>query len=603
MINMIAAGEVIERPASVVKELTENSIDAGATKITIAVEDGGRKLILITDDGIGMDAEDLARAFEQHSTSKVKTSADLAGISTLGFRGEALASIAAIAQVRAVSRSADSPGANSIEIDCGAKGPVSPCSGDYGTTIQVRDIFYKLPARRKFLRTANTEMGHITEQFTRIALSSCSQEPDSGETGLDLTLIRNGKEIHRLTAGQGLLERINTLFPMLSGNPSNDFMQTKTCEKGLQIHALLGKPVISRTSNKFQYVFLNGRFIRDKFISHAIREAYRGLLEPNRFGVVFLFITMPFGDYDVNVHPTKSEVRFYNANLVHSQILGVIREKLLGTNLDIEARLPTATDSASMEDSAPVNPRGMEITEAMTDFFKKHKPGQTQRQFGFSGTRNLGGQRSSAATIPYTPPQQPITEVPTETRKLLQIHDSFIVAETEEGFIIVDQHALHERVMYEDLLKRVQNGSLESQRLLIPQSFELTDAQAALLEEKVELIEKLGVELVPFGPRTMAVQAFPSLLAKADPLDFMQDLIDLLEKQDASPEPQGLLDDVLNMAACKAAIKAGQKLTDSEMEQLLLKRETAESASRCPHGRPTTLKFSLADLEKQFKRT
>jgi DNA mismatch repair protein MutL len=603
MVNMIAAGEVIERPASVVKELTENSIDAGATKIIVAVEDGGRKLISITDNGFGMDAGDLARAFEQHSTSKIKTSADLACISTLGFRGEALASIASIAQVRAVSRTADCPGANSIEIDCGEKGQVSPCSGDYGTTIQVRDLFYKLPARRKFLRTANTEMSHITEQFTRIALSSCRQEGDSGKAGLDLTLIRNGKEIHRLSAGQGLLERINTLFPMLSGNPSNDFIQARTSEKGLQIYALLGKPVISRTSNKFQYVFLNGRCIHDKFISHAIREAYRGLLEPNRFGVVFLFITMPFDDYDVNVHPTKSEVRFYNANLVHSQILGVIREKLLGTNLDIEARLPAAIGSAATEDSPGASPRGMEITDAMADFFKKHRPGQTQRKFGFGDARHFADQRGSAATIPYTPPQQPITEVPTEKRKFIQIHDSFIVAQTEEGFIIVDQHALHERVMYEDLLRRVQNGNLESQRLLIPQSFELTDAQAALLEENAELIEKLGLELVPFGPRTMAIQAFPSLLAKADPLDFIQDLTDLLEKQDTGPEPQKILDDILNMAACKAAIKAGQKLTDSEMEQLLTSRDTAESASRCPHGRPTTLKFSLTDLEKQFKRT
>ncbi|MBL7152977.1 MAG: DNA mismatch repair endonuclease MutL [Phycisphaerae bacterium] len=606
MINMIAAGEVIERPASVVKELMENSIDAGATKITVAVEDGGRKLISITDNGFGMDAEDLARAFEPHSTSKIRTSTDLAGISTLGFRGEALASIASVAQVRAVSRTEDSPGANCLEIDCGVQASVGPCSGDYGTTIQVRDIFYKLPARRKFLRTANTEMGHISEQFARIALSSCSQaqeSADSTKAGLDLTLIRNDKEIHRLTAGQGLVERINALFPMLCGNPSSDFIQARTNERGLQIRALLGKPVISRTSNKFQYVFLNGRFIRDRFISHAIREAYRGLLEPNRFGVVFLFITMAFEDYDVNVHPTKSEVRFYNANLVHSQILGAIRERLLGVNLDIEARLPAAIGSAAPEDSPAASPRGMEITDAMADFFKKHRPGQTQRHFGFGGARHFAAERSSAATIPYNPPQEPITEVPTERRRFLQIHDSFIVAETDDGFVIVDQHALHERVMYEDLRKRVENGNLESQGLLIPQSFELTDSQAALLEENAELIAKLGIELVPFGPKTMAIQAFPALLAKAEPLDFVNDLIDLLEREDTGPDPQRLLDDVLNMAACKAAIKAGQKLTDSEIDQLLRSRHTTESASRCPHGRPTTLKFSVADLEKQFKRT
>ncbi|MBN2270726.1 MAG: DNA mismatch repair endonuclease MutL [Sedimentisphaerales bacterium] len=603
MVNMIAAGEVIERPASVVKELTENSIDAGATKITIAVEDGGRKLISVSDNGSGMDAEDLGRAFEPHATSKIRTSTDLACISTLGFRGEALASIASVAQVRAVSRTEGSPGANCVEIDCGTRGDVGPCSGDYGTTIQVRDIFYKLPARRKFLRTGNTEMGHIAEQFTRIALGCCGQDADSGQAGLDLTLIRDGKEVLRLTAGQGLLERINALFPMLSGNPSNDFIQARTSERGLEICALLGKPVISRTSNKFQYVFLNGRCIRDKFISHAIREAYRGLLEPNRFGVAFLFIKMPFEDYDVNVHPTKSEVRFYNANLVHSQILGTIREKLLGTNLDIEARLPAATGSLMAEESPAGSPRGMEITDAMADFFKKHRPGQRQRQFGFGGGRHSDAERSPATTVIEAPPGQPIPKIPAERKRFLQIHDSFIVAQTDDGFIIVDQHALHERVMYEDLRNRVQHGNLESQRLLIPQSFELNDSQAAIIEENSELIEKLGIELVPFGPRTIAVQAFPSLLAKADPLDFVQDLIDLLERQGPGPNPQRLLDEVLNMAACKAAIKAGQRLTDSEMEQLLLRRDTTESASRCPHGRPTTLKFSLADLEKQFKRT
>ncbi|MHC4387803.1 MAG: DNA mismatch repair endonuclease MutL, partial [Planctomycetota bacterium] len=331
MVNMIAAGEVIERPASVVKELMENSIDAGATKITVSVEDGGRKLIAVADDGCGMDAEDLAAALEPHATSKIKTTADLKGISTLGFRGEALASIASVAQVRAASRKADSASGNCIEIDCGSKGSVSPCSADVGTTIQVRDLFYKLPARRKFLKTANTEMGHIAEQFTRIALANCK---------LDMTLTSNGREIHRLVGGQSLRQRIAELF---SSEISENLLDVESREKGLDIHALLGKPAISRTTNKFQYIFLNGRFIRDKFISHAVKEAYRGILEPDRFGVVFLFIQMPYEDYDVNVHPTKIEVRFYNANLVHSQILGCLREKLLGTNLDVDAKLPAAS--------------------------------------------------------------------------------------------------------------------------------------------------------------------------------------------------------------------------------------------------------------------
>jgi len=581
MINMIAAGEVIERPASVVKELMENSIDAGATKITVTIEDGGRKLISITDNGCGMDADDLAQAFEPHTTSKIKTSSDLLGISTLGFRGEALASIASIAQVRAVSRTKDSTGANCVEIDCGSKGGVSPCSADYGTTIQIRDIFYKLPARRKFLKTANTEMGHITEQFTRIALAN---------ENLDLTLIRNGKELYRLSDKDDLRRRITELFPISSSDISENLIKAESSEKGLHIHALMGMPLISRTNNRFQYVFLNGRFIRDKFISHAIKEAYRGLLEPGRFPVVFLFINMSFEDYDVNVHPTKIEVRFYNSNLVHSQILGALREKLLGTDLEMPGRLPDVQNAQSTSRYSPPV-RDSRIADAMAEFFKKHRPAQMQQQLGF---------RPSAPGKVYAVSREKSAQY---DRKYLQIHDSFIVAQTEEGFVIIDQHALHERIMYEDLCRRIRKNKLQSQRLLIPESFEVTVSGAEALKANAELTDKLGIELVPFGPRTMAVQAFPTLLSGVQPLDFIQDLIDLLDRKDAGLDAERLLDEVLNMAACKAAIKAGQKLTDSEIEQLLSDRQNAESASRCPHGRPTTIKFSIGDLEKQFKRT
>jgi DNA mismatch repair protein MutL len=596
MINMIAAGEVIERPASVVKELAENSIDAGATKITVSVEDGGRKLISVTDNGYGMDAEDLARAFESHTTSKIKTSKDLQSIATLGFRGEALASIASVAQVKAVSRTKDSPGANCIEIDCGNKSSVSPASGDYGTTIQVRDIFYKLPARRKFLRTANTEMEHITEQFTRIALAN---------DDLDMTLIHNGKELYRLPGKQGIRQRIAEL---ISSEFGENLIETENREKDLHIFALLGKPAISRTSNKFQYIFLNSRFIRDKFISHSIKEAYRGCIEPNRFPVVFLFIQMPCENYDVNVHPTKIEVRFYNTNLIHSQVLSAMRQKLLGTNLQTQAKLPV---TKVMESGPPAaHHRNQEIADAMAEFFKKHQPVQTQREFDLPQKKRFvplhppARQTSENQTVP--PPHAGTLAAAGHSaagREFLQIHDSFIVAETDDGFIIVDQHALHERIIYEDLCERIQKSSLESQKLLIPESFQLTDTQADAIGANEELLEKLGIEIAPFGPKTYAVQAFPSLLAKVSPIDFVQDLIDLLTDKGLGLDAEELLDEVLSMAACKAAIKAGAKLTDNEIEQLLADKERIERASLCPHGRPTVIKFTLAELEKQFKRT
>ena len=584
MINMIAAGEVIERPASVVKELLENSIDAGAMKITVAAEDGGRKLISVTDDGCGMDAEDLANAFEPHATSKIKTSSDLRNISTLGFRGEALASIASVAQVRAVSRTRDSTAGTCIEMDCGNKSGVAPCSADCGTTIQVRDLFYKLPVRRKFLKTANTEMGHISEHFARVALA---------KSDLDLTLTHNTRELYRLPAGQGLRQRIAQL---LSGEIAENLIETESSEKGLHIFALMGRPDIARTNKNFQYVFVNGRFIRDKFISHAVKEAYRGTLEPDRFPVIFLFIRMPCEDVDVNVHPTKIEVRFCNANLVHSQILGCLRERLLATNLETPGKLPLpAGTSAESKADSSTQARKEKITEAMAEFLKKHRPGPAPHQFERSAARDRRPYQPAAQAAEY--------ESTAVQKKFMQIHDAFIVAQTDDGCVIIDQHALHERIMYESLRRRISAGKLESQRLLIPESFQLTDAQAAAIEENSQLIERLGIELAPFGPRTMAIQAFPTLLSKAAPLDFVRDMLDLLCERGAAPDAEALLDELLNMAACRAAVKAGQRLSNAEIEQLLAERQIFDSAGHCPHGRPTTIKLSIKELEKQFRRT
>jgi DNA mismatch repair protein MutL len=582
MVNMIAAGEVIERPASVVKELVENSIDAGATKITVAVEDGGRKLISVTDNGGGMDAEDLANSFEPHATSKIKTSDDLRAISTLGFRGEALASIASIAQVKAVSRTAEELSGNCLEIDCGDKTGLVPCSADVGTIIQVRDIFYKLPARRKFLKSANTEMTHIVEQFIRIALTN---------TAIELALTHNGKEQYRLLAEQGLRARIAELF---SQEVADNLLETESDEKGLHIAALLGKPAIATTSNRLQYIFINGRFIRDKFISHAIKEAYRGAIDPGRFPAAFIFIRMPYEDYDANVHPTKIEVRFYNANLVHSQILACIREKLLATDLDTLASVP--------QQSAPPMRRDNKIAEAMEEFFKRHRPAG-QRQIDFNSScvaRDASREQNTQYAIRNTHDNLLSTET---NRRYLQIHDCFIIAENEDGFCIIDQHALHERIMYEQLKRRVHNSPLESQKLLVPESFQLTKEQSDTLENNSQLFEKLGIELVPFGPKTIAIQAFPVLLAKAEPADFLRDVMDMLAEKASTLDADSLFDEVLHMAACKAAIKAGQKLTDGEIEQLIADKETVEQSSHCPHGRPTIIKFTVADLEKQFKRT
>ena len=598
MINMIAAGEVIERPASVVKELLENSIDAGAGRIVVEVEQGGRDLIRIIDDGSGMGANDLALAFEPHATSKIRVSDDLSGIRTMGFRGEALASIGSVAKVTVTSRTAEAIEAYTIQNDCGDKSQVRPCSGDVGTTIEVRNVFYKLPARQKFLKTPKTEMGHITEHFTRIALA---------HDDLDLTLNHNGREVYRLLSGQGVKERIRVLFGEAL---AEDLLETSRSERGMQIRALLAKPVAARASAKYQYLFLNGRFIRDRFILHAVKEAYRGLMEPNKYPVVFLFIQMPPENYDVNVHPTKVEVRFDNSNLIHSAVLAVLRDKLLSTNLDVGGRMPSADTEFDPSSGLQADSRKERIQQAMSDFFNRPASAQHQRKFTFSSGKQGGGfspvQSQSGSGAPL--PDMPVFESPASmesfhAKQYLQVHNSYILLQSDEGFVVVDQHALHERILYEQMVKRLNEGNLPSQQLLMPHSLEVTNAQLQAYESQKDLFVKLGIEVEPFGPNTLAVQTFPALLDKVDPVEFVKETLDKLVEEGADIDSERLVHEVLDMAACKAAVKAGDPLSDEEMNQLLKDKDIVLRTSRCPHGRPATISFSLKELAKQFKRT
>ena len=539
MINMIAAGEVIERPASVVKELLENSIDAGAGRIVIEVEDGGRRLMRIIDDGCGMDAEDLTLAFEPHATSKLRSADDLSGIRTMGFRGEALASIGSVAKVSITSRTPDAIGAHRIDIDCGCKQPVAPCAADAGTTIEVRNLFYKLPARRKFLRTANTEMSHITEHFTRIALAHES---------LDLTLIHNNRQVHHLLSGQGVRQRIGLL---LGAEMADDLLETSRQERGMRLRALLGRPVAARSSGKYQYVFLNRRFIRDRFILHAVKEAYRGLMEPNKYPVVFLFIEMPSEDFDVNVHPTKVEVRFDNPNLVYSEVLAVLRDKLLSTNLDVGVGVPAPDVFVPSEHFGNVGADGRQqrIERAMSDFFKTPPSAASQRSFSFKGsyTPRMSSRVPPQPNVSDKPDADTQSESPLSAaqdwtpKTYLQVDNSYLVVPDGDGFMVIDQHALHERILYEQMCIRLRQGRLPSQRLLMPHTFEATPAQMEAMEKQRELIEKIGVDIEPFGPNTLAVQAFPMLLERADPEEFVIDKLDKLAEEEGHISEESMM--------------------------------------------------------------
>jgi DNA mismatch repair protein MutL len=621
LVNKIAAGEVVERPASVVKELLENSLDAGSMRITVDIEDGGKKLIRISDNGSGISFAELTLAFAPHATSKILQEDDLYSITTMGFRGEALASIASVSQVEIVSRSVDAIEGGRLEISGGQHTEPLPSPSAAGTVISVRNLFFNTPARRKFLRTTNTEMGHITEQFTRIALAN----PE-----IHLILTHNGRKVHELPAGQSLRERIGILF----SNPlAQDLIPIERSNREIQITGLIAPPQHARSGSQWQYVFMNGRHIRDRFIGHAVRESYRGLLESNRQPVVFLFIQLAPDTVDVNVHPAKTEVRFSNSNAVHSQVLAAIRDRLLRTDLSVpvsDQAFEQGTASLSIEAAGGESKeeRQQRVRQAMADFFKGAPPPSSSRSIeshkpsypSHAGSVRTPGQENLATSSPHgqedlamppdirtTKESERLREIPAAEpappHRYLQVHNAYLVTETENGILIVDQHALHERVIYEKLHRQVSQGALACQRRLIPETLEVTDKQMAALENAADILKELGILTEPFGPRTIAIQGFPSLLDKVQPAAFLADLLDVLIGQSGNVSKEQLLHELLDMMACKAAVKAGDSLTDEEIKSLLAQRDLVERSSNCPHGRPTTIRLSLDQLEKHFKRT
>ena len=605
LVNKIAAGEVIERPASIVKELVENALDAGATRIDVTVEDGGRKLIAVTDDGGGMGADDLALAFAPHATSKIAGEEDLFHIETMGFRGEALASVASVAHSHIRTRRAQDDSGHEIDASGETVGEVRPCAGAPGTTVTIRDLFFNTPARRKFMRKANTEFGHITEQLTRLALP---------HPQVAFTLTHNGRATQNLPPAESTRDRVGDLFGAEMGE---SLLPVVSRGGTVDVRGLIAPPAGARASGKWQYLFLNGRFIRDRSLSHALREAYRGLLEPSRWPVAFLFLRLDPADVDVNVHPTKIEVRFRDGNAVHGELLAALRETLNKANLAPTASLAAA--GAGFGEPAPdasQEQRRASLREAMADFFKSTPA--PQPRLGFPQHRPPGAPAEAAP--PPTMPPMPLTPAPSISAPAhempgaydtgeppvpaVQLHNSYIVSADADGLVIIDQHALHERILYNDLKRRLTEGALVAQRMLIPQTFEVTVSEMAALAAHRELLASLGIEVDPFGPRTLAVQKFPSLLAErgVEAAPFLREVLDRLA-DDETTDSERLLEDVLEMLACKAAVKAGDPLTDAELHALLARREETEKASSCPHGRPTTLKLTLRDLEKQFKRT
>ncbi len=598
LVNRIAAGECIERPASVVKELVENALDAGATRVDLLIHDGGRALIQVTDDGCGMTSEDLALCVQPHATSKIASDEDLFSIHTMGFRGEALPSIGSVSRLEITTRTAESDLAHTLKIDGGQIGRIVPDQATVGTRVAVRDLFFNVPARRKFLKTNQTETSHITEQLARIALA----HPE-----VSFTLTTEKRRLHNLPATDSPRQRIGDFY---GPEMAESLLPVRREGRGLRVEGLVAPPAQSRSSSKWEYVFVNGRYVRDRFIGHAVKSAYRSLIDPSRYPVVFLFLTVDPGQLDVNVHPTKIEVRWQDSNQVHSHVLATLREKFLSTNLDHNLRTQHTTREADQE----------RVREALTDFLQS-APRTYQPRLAPTAPIRVGGDEHAAPrsdrvqhapTAPTgasPPPTSTAAPEPSHEAALgkpviraLQVHNRYIVAETEDGVMLIDQHALHERILYEQFRARLTSAPLESQRLLLAESVSVAPDRIAALEQHADLLSRLGIELTAGGPQSVTLHAFPTLLGKVDRAKFVTDLLDRLVEVGQRYDAETVLHELLDMMACKAAVKFGDPLTPDEVTALLELRLMAERSSHCPHGRPTTLHLTLADLERQFKR-
>ncbi len=604
LVNKIAAGEVVERPASVLKELVENAIDAEASHIEVVLENGGKRLIRVSDDGVGIAHDDLPLAFQSHATSKISADNDLFEIYTLGFRGEALASIGSVAHCRIVSRERGADSGASLECNGGTLGEVKSCGAPHGTIIEVRDLFFNTPARLKFMRTVPTELRHATEALTRLALP---------HPQLSLHLMHGKRTVLKLESCQTARERLGAVF---GDNLCAGLLPLHSESTAMSVSGFVSAPG-NDMPRSMLYVFLNGRYIRDRAIYRAVAEAFRNRIPRGRFPAVFLNLQMDPRRVDVNVHPTKIEVRFRDSGAVFAQILTAL-EKTLSAAGPVKGQV--------LGHSRPE--RRERVKNALSDFFEQGahqaKPPAGAAQVGSSPPAPGPSAAAPAtevqpsrapsppATAPDAPPKYvappvaaPVAAPPPPAssgpRTFCQLHNAYIVEEVNDGFLVIDQHALHERILYEELQRRVSRAAVPRQRLLMPELIEMRPQDFLRIMEIKEELLHLGIEVEAFGERTVAVHAVPHL---AGALDARELLLGLLEDDDesASGQTANRQDHIMKMIACKAAIKAGDHLRREQIEALLEQRDRLGPEPTCPHGRPTTLRYELRELERMFRR-
>ena len=598
--NQIAAGEVVERPASVAKELVENSIDAGATRITIEIEAGGRRLLKVSDDGEGMVRDDAILAFERHATSKIRASDDLIAIGTLGFRGEALASIASVAKVELTTSTEEAAAGTRVNVDGGRMRDVKDAAHPRGTTLIVRDLFFNVPARRKFLRSEATETFHLTNLITHYALA----HPE-----IAFAFVNNGRDVVRAVAAKNRRERAYQIFGEAF---LENLLEVDGGEAGVaRVTGFVSAPRDRRTSRDSQYLFVNRRFVRDRMIGRSLSEGYRSILPYGVYPAALLFIETPLEEVDVNVHPAKTEVRFRRPDAVADAVRDSVRRALASAGFaEQEAQIP----KVEPQSATPLPPSFQTAATAAVSV----SPPQPRIEFaplpsGDEIARDIEDmlRSSSASSVSALPPlnsaQRLVREVTPETvsaniRPLGQLEESFIIATDDEGLLLIDQHVAHERVLFDKYRALESERRVESQQLLVPETFELTPAQAAVFDQLAPELEVYGFELMRLSGRTVAIRAVPADLPAGEARNMLAELLDTVDAEKKSSARETLRDEIAASLACHAAIKVNMSLTPEKMRWLIDRLLQTSSPTTCPHGRPVILRLGMRDILKGFHR-
>lgn len=594
LVNQIAAGEVIERPAAAVKELVENAIDAGTRQIDIELRDGGKSLIRIRDDGSGMTREELIAALDRHATSKLPED-DLVNINTLGFRGEALPSIGSIARLSIKSRALNENDAWEITVEGGKKSEPSPIAHPSGTTVEVRDLFYATPARLKFLKTDRAEYGAVKETLSRIAMAF---------PAVGFKLVHNDSTTLSLSPEQGdfLDTRRGRLSALLGSDFGDNAVPVEAIRENLKITGYAGLPTYSRGTAQQQFLFVNGRPVKDRMILGCVRAAYTDLLPRDRHPVVALFVDVPSEEVDVNVHPAKAEVRFRDAGHVRGLIITALKTALMqGGQITSSTLSSYALEKIRTENSgAPALPLSRQTYGGP---YTSHPYGNLAEKISSAYTPQPLHLMDTAPTARQEHPANTDAESFPLGAARAQIHENYIIAQTEEGLVIVDQHAAHERLTYETFKKQLEENGVESQGLLTPEIIEMDETQSACLMEQKDNLHRLGLEIEAFGPGAIAVRSIPALLSgRCDISALVRDIVDDLADGEAGTKLESRLHELLSTMACHGSVRSGRRLNAAEMDALLRQMEKTPHSGHCNHGRPTYIKLDLKDIEKLFSR-